>query len=117
MKKRFLRSDWMRHSRLGKNRKKLQKWRKPRGMHSKIRKKRVGYPSFPAVGYRTPRNDACKVRGLVPVLVHNVRELENAGRGSGVIIAGVGAKKKIEIMKTANEKGIKVLNAGGKNEA
>ena len=114
MKKKFLRSDWMRHSRLGKNRKKLQKWRRPRGMHSKIRKKRFGYPSFPSVGYMTPKEHAHKVDGAKTVLVHNLNELMKADKKSSIIIARVGAKKKLEIMKKADEMSIKVINAGGK---
>ena len=40
MKKKFLRRDSVRFSKIGKNRKKIQKWRKPKGRDSKMRLKR-----------------------------------------------------------------------------
>jgi len=47
MKTRFVRVDTHRHSRLGKGRPKLQKWRRPRGKHNKTRLKRFSYPIQP----------------------------------------------------------------------
>ena len=109
---RFLRSDTVRHSRLGKNRPKLQKWRRPRGRHSKIRRKRFGYPCAPSMGYASPRAEAGKIAGLVPCLVHNIRELEALTKENIAIIARIGAKKKIELLKRAQERSIKIANAG-----
>lgn len=114
MTRKFLRTDYMRYSRLGKKRKKLQVWRRARGKHSKIRRKRFGYPVMPTVGYMTARKDAGKIDGLKPLLVHNLNELSQADKNSIVILARVGAKKKIELMKKAEEMKIKICNAGGK---
>ncbi len=110
----FLRSDTVRHSRLGKNRKKLQKWRRPRGRHSKIRRKRFGYPCAPSMGYASPRVHAGRIFGLLPRLVHNLRELDALSKADIAIIARVGAKKKIALLKRAQEQGIKVANAENK---
>ncbi len=112
----FLRSDTLRHSRLGKNRSKLQKWRKPRGRHSKIRRKRFGYPRAPTVGYGTSSLLAGKIENLTPKLVHNVAELLTLKKENIAIIARVGAKKKLEILKQAKEKGIKIANMGREHE-
>lgn len=113
MKNKFLRSDTVRHLRLGKNRRKLQKWRRPRGRHSKIRKKRMGYPVFPTVGYKGQKKKSGKISNLAPLVVYNVSGVEKASQDNILIIARVGAKKKMDIIKKAEEKNLKIFNAGG----
>ncbi len=108
----FLRSDTRRHLRLGKRRRKLQKWRRPRGRHSKIRRKRFGYPKKPERGYGTPRKESGLLHGLKPVLVHNMKELELVPKESIACIARVGAKKKIALLKYAQEHSTKIMNVG-----
>lgn len=110
----FLRSDTFRHLRLGKKRRKLQKWRAPRGRHNKLRKKRAGHPATPSIGYGTPRKDSGKVLGLKPVLVHNMAELSAIKKDEAAILAKVGAKKKLGLIKHADQMKIKILNLGGK---
>lgn len=110
---RFLRQDWERHSRIGKGRKKLQKWRRPRGRHSKIRRKRFGYPIKVMIGFKQKVSEAGLIEGLKPSLVYNMQEISRLSKKSIAIIAArVGAKKRIEMMKKADELGIKVI--GGK---
>ncbi len=48
----FLRRTWTRHSKLGRGRKKKQKWNSPKGRHSKTREKRRGYPVSVSIGYK-----------------------------------------------------------------
>lgn len=110
----FLRTDYMRFSRLGKNRKKKQKWRRARGKHSKIRRKRFGYPVMPTVGYAKPRKESGKIDGKIPILVHNLNELSKAGKNSLIILARVGARKKLELIRKAGEMNLKIINLGGK---
>jgi len=112
----FLRSDTSRHLRLGKNRRKLQKWRRPRGTHNKIRKRRFGYPVAPSIGYGTPGKDSGKVLGLTPVLVHNLNDLKGLKKEDAAILARIGAKKKLDLIKYASEMNIKILNLGGKTK-
>jgi len=90
-----------------------ESWRKPRGMDSKMRLQKKGWPPIVKVGYRGPS----KARGLHPsgfqeVLVHNVEELEqlNPATQAARIARTVGLKKKLEIMERARELGIYVLN-------
>jgi large subunit ribosomal protein L32e len=110
MSKEFKRTDWMRSFRLGKAKSRVP-WRRARGVHSKIRRKRMGYPRKPSVGYRTEVAVAGLVKGVQPILVHNVQEIEAiAEKNVGVIIARVGAKKKLDMIKKAQEKGLKILN-------
>jgi len=110
----FLRADTFRHLRLGKKRRKLQKWRRPRGLHNKLRLKRTGHPVSPSIGYGTPKHLSGKVSGMNPVLVHNMQELLALKKDDAAILARIGAKKKLEMIKYADAQKIKILNLGGK---
>lgn len=116
MKKKFIRQDYMRLPRLGKGRKKLQKWRRPKGRDSKMRENRRSYPAVVRVGYKTPAKDSGKIKGMTPVRVCNVAELEKVKKDNVIIVGKVGAKKKMDILKKAEEMKFKVVNLGGKNE-
>ena len=90
-----------------------ESWRKPRGMDSKMRLQKKGWPPIVKVGYRGP----AKARGLHPsgyqeVLVHNVEELERLDptRQAARIAHTVGLRKRIQIMERARELGIYVVN-------
>ena len=112
---RFLRQDTTRHHRLGRKRKSLQKWRRPRGRHSKIRRKRFGYPIKVMIGFKRNQAHSGLIEGLKPILVYNVQEMSKLAKNSMAIIAArVGARKKLEMIKKAQEMGIKILNTGGK---
>jgi len=117
MKKKFLRTDTRRFLRSGKKKKSLRKWRRAKGVHSKIRRKRKGYPAKPSIGYKTDKRTFGRINGLIPILISNPKQLEKATKENILIIAKVGAKKKIEIIKRANELGLKIANLGGKNES
>jgi large subunit ribosomal protein L32e len=114
MKHKFLRVDTNRFSRIGKNRRKLQKWRRARGKSNKLRLGRAGYAATPKVGFKTARKEAGKVHGLIPRLVHNLSELSSLGKNDAAILARIGARKKLELIKKADELKIKILNLGGK---
>ena len=103
----FKRENWWRYGRM------LQSWRKPRGRTSKLRRN-MGYrQKEPTIGYKNPE----EIRGLHPsgyeeVYIRTLKELgkvnseEQALRLSGTL----GKRKKDEILKKADELGIKVLN-------
>ena len=110
----FIRPDTFRFSRLGKNRRKLQKWRRVRGKSNKMRLGRAGYSVVPRVGFKTPKKEAGKIKGFMPKLVHNLSELQTLTKDEAAILARVGAKKKLELIKKADELKIKILNLGGK---
>jgi large subunit ribosomal protein L32e len=103
----FIRQEAHRHKRLG------EKWRRPKGRHSKMRLKWKEKPPVVEIGYRSPK----AVRGLHPsgledVLVYNVKDLEklNPETQGARIASTVGKRKKIEIIKRARELGIRILN-------
>ncbi|HIP89164.1 MAG TPA: 50S ribosomal protein L32e [Thermococcus paralvinellae] len=108
-KPRFLRQEWWRYPKFKNN----PKWRRPKGIDSKMRLKKKGKPRSPSIGWSSPR----LVRGLHPsgyeeVLVHNVKELEAIDplRQVARIAGTVGKKKRLVIIERAKELGIKVLN-------
>jgi len=99
--------------------KKLEmKWRQPKGQHSKMRKRFLGHRKHPSPGYRVPK----KVRGLTlaglkPVNVSNVRDAERLDPTTEIaVVANVGEKKKIEILKKLLEKNAKILNVKSPQE-
>ena len=114
-KPKFIRTDSFRFSKIGRNRKKLQVWRGAKGLHSKLRRRKKGYPAIPTIGYCAPRKTVNQISGLYPVLVHNVAELSVLNKVTqGAIIAKIGARKKIDVLKKADELGIKILNLRSK---
>lgn len=95
-----------------KSKAKWRRWRVPRG---KDIKKTKQYGKTPKSGYRTAK--AVRARhpsGYYEKIVHNKSELEllvkERERIAARISARVGEKKRSEIIKRANELGIKILN-------
>ncbi|MDY6930288.1 MAG: 50S ribosomal protein L32e [Halobacteriota archaeon] len=90
------------------------KWRRPRGLQSKFRRHVSAKGALVKSGYGSPK----AVKGLHPcglseVLVTNPKEVTTGldPKTQAVRVSGtVGAKKKNEIVKRANELGLKVLN-------
>jgi len=105
--KEFLRQSWRAYKRLKKV------WRKPRGIHSKLRRKLKSKGKMPNIGYRKPK----EIRYLHPsgfkeVLISNIKELEKIDpKTEAIKIAHtVGEKKRQEIVKKAQQLNIKILN-------
>ncbi len=104
---RFKRGETSRYKKLDKS------WRKPRGMHSKTRRRLKGRMASPSVGYGTKKG----LRGLHPsgyrdVLVYNPRDLDEVDNKTHAIrlAAGVGKRKRGEILKKAKKLKLVVLN-------
>ena len=90
-----------------------ESWRRPRGIDSKMRKKKKGWPRSVEIGYRSPK----KTRnphpsGYVEALVYNVDDVEEVdSKTQAIRIAHtVGMRKRVEISARAEERGIRVLN-------
>ncbi len=80
------------------------KWRKPKGLHSKLRLNRKGHQRTPSQGYRSPRS----TRGGDKFTL--IRSIDDIREGKLMISGKVGLRKKIEIVKYAKEKGLMILN-------
>ena len=105
----FIRQDYQRRKRLGRK----LKWRKPKGIHSKIRHHFKGRRKMPSPGYKSPR----EVRylhssGLEIVNVSSVDDFKKIKKeNQGIVISkSVGMKKRLEMLKTAKEQKISILN-------
>jgi large subunit ribosomal protein L32e len=101
----FNRHDHQKKKRLGLS------WRKPRGLHNKLRRQisAKGKPVRP--GFGSPR----AVRGFHPcgfpeILVNNSKDLERAQGYVVRIASAVGMKKRMEIQAKAAEMNLRVLN-------
>ncbi|MDR0334932.1 MAG: 50S ribosomal protein L32e, partial [Methanomassiliicoccaceae archaeon] len=103
----FKRQEWFRYAKLG------DSWRRPKGIHSKMKRKLARRPPVVVIGYRGP----AIARGLHPsgfeeVPVANINDLDGVDpKTQAVRIGGtVGTKKRIMIEDRAEELGIRVLN-------
>lgn len=104
----FRRQEWFRYAKF-----KDSTWRKPKGIHSKMKRRLKRRGPIVDIGFRGPAS----VRNLHPsgfeeVLVYNVDDLEGIdNKKQAVRIGGtVGTKKRIAIEDRADELGIRILN-------
>jgi len=89
------------------------RWRRPRGVDSKMRQNVKGWPKTVNVGYSGPKNAKfLHPSGYKEVLVHNLSEIKELDTETQAIrIAhAVGGKKRMEILNKAKEKGLHILN-------
>ncbi len=100
----FIRQDAHKKKRLAKT------WRKPKGIQSKMRLGKKGYPKVVKTGYGTKNRHSLERKSVV--LITNVGMLEKFPENSVGIVSGkIGGKKKITIIETAKEKNIVLVNA------
>lgn len=107
VKPEFIRQDYPK-------RKKLSiKWRKPKGIHSKIRHKFKGRRKMPSPGYKSPKIvRGLHSSGLRMVNVSSVGDIIKIKKEKegAVILKSVGMKKRLEILTKSKELNITVLN-------
>jgi large subunit ribosomal protein L32e len=108
-KPKFRRPESWRYVRLKPN------WRKPKGIDHKVRLSMKGSPPLVKVGYRSPS----ATRGIHPsgfreARVENPSQLKGLDPTKVVVRIGstVGRRKRAEILATAKEMGLRVLNPG-----
>ena len=103
----FKRQEWFRYSKLGEG------WRRPKGIHSKMKRNLKRRPHVVDIGFRGP----VAARDLHPsgfeeVMIYNVEGLEGVDPKKQAVRVGgtVGTKKRLAIQERADELGIRVLN-------
>ena len=91
------------------------KWRRPRGLHSKLKLKQKSKGVIPNVGYGAPKS----TRGLHPSGYEEVRiitqeDLSNLNKNKHAIkiSSKLGAKKRIALIEYCQKRGFKILNLG-----
>jgi large subunit ribosomal protein L32e len=109
----FIRQDAHKKKRLSK------KWRKPKGLQSKIRLRLKGRAKHVSGGYRSPS----KVRylhksGLQQCVIKSLKDFEglDSKKSCLIISSTLGNKKRIVILKKAKEEGFAVLNFNNPDE-
>ena len=96
-----------------KRRKLNDKWRKPKGIHSKIRHHFKGRRKMPSPGYKSPSQvKGLHSSGLAMVMVYSPGDVNKIKKETqGIVIAkSVGTKKRLEILRAAKKAEVKVLN-------
>lgn len=89
------------------------KWRKPKGIHSKIKHKFKGRRKMPSPGYKSPKKvKGLHESGLKIINVSSVSGLLNLKKTieGAVIPKSIGMKKRLDILKKAKELEINILN-------
>lgn len=106
MKPKFIRQDANKLKRLG------NKWRKPKGIHSKMRNNFKGHRKNISVGWKSPKLVHSLVGNLNNVIVYTLKQIEMIEpMHEGITIANsIGLKKRLPLLNRAKERGIKVLN-------
>ncbi|VVB80910.1 50S ribosomal protein L32e [uncultured archaeon] len=110
---RFVREDSQKRIEVG-----GESWRRPKGMHSKMRDGLWGRPASVNVGYRGPAEvRGMHPSGLMPIVANNADQLIKIdAKTQGVIMGHVGDKKKITILTTCKQKGLTILNVKNTDE-
>ncbi|MEK6983440.1 MAG: 50S ribosomal protein L32e [Nanoarchaeota archaeon] len=94
-------------------RKKLSiKWRKPKGIHSKIRHHFKGRGKMPSPGYKSPRKTkGLHHSGLKMIRVFSPEDVKKVRKEiEGIVVPkNIGMKKRFEILKESKTMGISVL--------
>ena len=98
----FLAQDWYKRKRI------RPRWRRPRGLHSKMRLQKRGKPAVVSSGWRSPRAvRGLNRQGLREVIIHTEKDLSLLGEGMiGVFHRQVSLKKRLELIRLAEEKGL-----------
>jgi large subunit ribosomal protein L32e len=96
------------------------RWRRPRGVDSKMRQNVKGWPKTVNVGYGGPKTAKfLHPSGYKEVLVHNLSEIEGLDTETQAIRIAhtVGGRKRRDILTKAREKGLHILNPRELKEA
>ena len=98
-KPKFVRQDSNKMRRIGTG------WRKPKGIHSKMRNCFRGHRSIVCVGWKSSKETRGLVNGLENILVFTLKQLEAISpKVQGISISNsVGLRKKTEIINKAKE--------------
>lgn len=107
----FIQQDYHKKRRLSK------KWKRPTGLQSKMRHQFRGYNRRVKQGWRSPIEiRGYHGKGVEPILVNNVSDLNSVKSDQGVVIASnVGLKKRLDIVKKAQELKLIILNVNPEN--
>lgn len=85
-------------------------WRRPRGMHNKVRLKKKGHMHKVSIGYGTKKEFKNFYNSTIDYkLVNNLNDLDNIDKKYIMISRSIGLRKRIEILKKAKELKLNVI--------
>lgn len=90
-----------------------ERWRKARGIDSKTREKKGGWPISPMIGFRSPKQVRYQSSsGKEEILIYSPVDLSliDSNRQVGRIAANIGRKKREKIVMEAELLNIRILN-------
>lgn len=88
-------------------------WRRPRGVHSKLRHRFAGHRALVNPGYGSPKEAyGLSPSGYEQILVHTISELQklNSKTQGAILGSTIGLPRKIALLTKAKALGIRVLN-------
>jgi len=89
-------------------------WRKPRGINSKLRVRKMSRGRVPKPGYGSPKEvKGLNMEGFKEILVNNVKDMDkikNPKEEVAVISKTVGRRKRFEMIEYAMKKNIRIGN-------
>ena len=106
-KPKFVRQDAHKKPRLEK------KWRRPKGIHSKMRLKLRGYRRSISVGYGSPKKvKGLDSSGLKKVMIHSIKDIEklDVKKEIATMSKTVGMRKRIQLINKAKTAGVMITN-------
>ena len=90
-----------------------KKWRAPKGKQNKLRQHMKSKGNYPHPGYGSPKLlRFLHPSGFQEIMIRNLKDLEkvNPEKQAVRIASAIGKKKKLQIMKVAEERKLKILN-------
>ena len=89
-----------------------EKWRAPKGKQNKLRQHQKAKGNYPNPGYGSPKSlRSLHPSGFHEIMIRNLKDLEKVTENKAARIASaVGRRKRIEIMKIAEQRKLKILN-------
>ena len=86
------------------------RWRKPKGMHNKVRLKKKGHVPKVSIGYGTKKRLRNFYNSTIDYqMINNLNDLNNINKKTILISKSIGLRKRIEILKKAKELGLNVI--------
>lgn len=103
----FARQDVLKKDRLD------DTWRKPKGMHSKMRHHKKGYSAYVETGWGSPVEvKGLHKSGLKPIIVNCIGQVQliDAKKEGAVIASHVGNRLKVSLIEALLKKNVRILN-------
>lgn len=109
----FRHFDWQKRKEVG------TRWRRPRGLHNKMRKGVWGKPATVNPGYRGPAAvRGLSNEGLVRMTIYTVSEVAKLdAKKHAVVVGNIGGRMRVQVLGECKKKGITVLNHKNVDEA